>query len=198
MKRRVFNAKRKTQNVKFENIFLFLIKTSASLRLCALISLLAFSAAAQSADDEPKDLVPPSPKLISQEEKKQLEGQSDVKKRTELSLDFMEVRLKKAETATTEEDYRAALDALAGFQALLDDSLKFLARNNNESRKVLNSFKTLEMTLRKQTPRLEVVRRGMPFKYGWYVQKLIKAVRDARSKAVEPLFGDTVVPENNS
>jgi hypothetical protein len=159
---------------------------------------LPLSAAAQTADDEPKDLVPPSPKMFSQEEKKQLEAQNDAKKRTELSLDFMEARLKKAETATTEEDYRAALDALAGFHALLDDSLKFLARNNNENRKVLNSFKTLEITLRKQTPRLEVVRRGMPFKYGWYVQRLIKAVRDARSKAVEPLFGDTVVPENKT
>lgn len=167
----------------------------ASLCLCSLIFLFAINTSAQ--DDEPKDLVPPSPKMFSEEEKKQLDAVDDTKKRTGLSMELMEARLKKAELATTGEDYRGALDALAGFEALLEDSLKFLSRRNNESRKVLGSFKNLEIALRKQTPRLEVVRRGMPYKYGWYVQRLIKSVREARSKAVEPLFSDTVVPDSN-
>lgn len=169
---------------------------SASLYVCVLISLFALNSFAQ--DEEPIDLVPPSPKVFSEEEKRQLDSTNDIKKRTELALKLMEARLVKAETATTEEDYRGALESLAGFQALLDDSLKFLSRSNNGRGKVLSSFKNLEIVLRKQTPRLEVVRRGMPYRYGWYVQKLIKAVREARSKAVEPLFSDTVVPDNNS
>lgn len=175
----------------------FLVRKFLMSAVFLLISACCFQLAAFAQDDdEPKDLVPPSPKVFSTDEKKQLEAVSDIKKRTELALDFMETRLKKAETSTNEENYRAALDALAGFHALLEDSMKFLARNNNESRKVLNSFKTVEIILRKQTPRLETVRRGMPYKYGWYVRKLIRAVREARSKAVEPLFDDTVIPGN--
>ena len=43
--------------------------------------------------------------------------------------------------------------------------------------------------------RLEVLRRAMPSSYAFHVQRLIKAVREARTKAIEPLFDDTVVPE---
>jgi hypothetical protein len=170
---------------------------SASLCLCGFIFLFSVSSLAQQ-DDEPKDLAPPSPKIITAEEKRLLDSTNDIKKRTETALSLMEGRLKKAEAATAEEDYRGALNALAGFQALLDDSIDFLTRRAGKNRKVLNSLKSVEIALRRQTPRLEIVRRGMPYRYGWYVQRLIKAVREARSKAVEPLFGETVLPENNS
>jgi hypothetical protein len=49
--------------------------------------------------------------------------------------------------------------------------------------------------LREQTGRLEVMRRAMPSRYAFYVQKLIRFVRDARTKAIEPLFGETVMPQ---
>jgi hypothetical protein len=40
------------------------------------------------------------------------------------------------------------------------------------------------------------MRRAMPSRYGFYVQKLIRIVRDARTKAIEPLFDDTVLPQS--
>ncbi|MEK7855704.1 MAG: hypothetical protein AAB288_06415, partial [Acidobacteriota bacterium] len=60
--------------------------------------------------------------------------------------------------------------------------------------KVLNNFKRLEIGLRQFRPRLELIRRGIPSEYEPYLRSLIQYVRDARAKAVEPLFGDSVVP----
>ena len=54
------------------------------------------------------------------------------------------------------------------------------------------------MTLREFIPRLELLRRGLPFKYGYHVQKMIAYVVDARTEALEPLFADTVIPEGGS
>jgi hypothetical protein len=110
----------------------------------------------------------------------------------------MEARLKSAETLTAESNYSETLDALAGFHALLENTLGFLLKNDVANGKVQSNFKRFELALRAQTPRLELIRRELPSNYGYHVQKLIRAVRDARSKAVEPLFSDTVVPGNNS
>lgn len=157
-----------------------------------LILLVSLSIRAQD-DEMPKDVVPPSPKVLSEGEKSRLDSQSDAKKRTELAMEFMEARLKRAETAATEEKFRVVLDELAGYHALLDDTMNYLSKQNSKEKKVVNSYKNLELMLRKQTPRIEVARRALPFKYAWHVQKLIKAVREARSKAIEPLFGNTVI-----
>lgn len=141
------------------------------------------------------EVAPPPVKFISKEEKLQLEGESNVKKHLQLALNLMEARLKNAETLTTENNYREALNTLGGFQILLENTLSFLSRNDTENDKVQNNLKRLELALREQTPRLEVMRRAMPSSYAYYVQKLIKTVREARTKAIEPLFGDSVVPE---
>ena len=54
------------------------------------------------------------------------------------------------------------------------------------------------MTLRGFAPRLGLLRREIPAEYDYYVRVLIKYLRDARSKAIEPLFGDTVVPNRRT
>lgn len=150
--------------------------------------------AARAQADEQPDIVPPALKKLSTEEKQQLEAEQNVKRRTQLALNLMETRLKTAETLNTENNYVAVLDTLGGFHAVLENALGFLLKNDVENGKVQNNFKKFELALRAQTPRLEIIRREMPSRYGYHVQKLIKAVRAARTKAVEPLFDDSVVP----
>lgn len=149
----------------------------------------------QEQDEQPADMVPPPLKKLSNEEKERLEAEQNVKKRTQLAIDLMEARLKTAATQKDESDYRGALDTLGGFQALLENTLDFLTKNDVRSGRVQNNFKRFELALRAQAPRLELIRRELPLNYGYHVQKLIRAVRDARAKAVEPLFSNTVVPE---
>lgn len=169
--------------------------TVFSLRL--IILLLVFncllSAASAQDDDKPKDLVPPPLAVISKGEKEQLDAQPDVKKRTDLAIELMDARLIKAAELSSKNQYKESLDELGGFKALLRNAFNFLKRNDNGSKKVLNNFKKFEINLRGFMPRLEIIRREMPVKYGYHVQALMKFVREARADAVEPLFDDSVL-----
>ena len=142
------------------------------------------------------DEEPPPIKVLSKEEKTQLDAETDVKRRTKLSLDLMEARLVKAETFSAAENYPAMYAELGGFHALMDNTVNFLSRSDRDSGKVLNNFKRVELNLRKYINRLELIRRELPIRYEPYVRRLTKYVREARSRAVEPLFDDTVVPNN--
>jgi hypothetical protein len=162
---------------------------------CLFTFAFCFPLTAWAQPEDELEIAPPPIKAISKEESQQLEAEPNVKKHTQLALNLMEARLKTAETQTTENNYPEALKTLGGFQILLEKTLGFLSKNDTESDKVQNNFKRLELSLRGQVARLEILRRAMPSRFAYYVQKLIKTVRDARSKAVEPLFGDSVVPE---
>ncbi|MBA3634488.1 MAG: hypothetical protein H0W58_17025 [Acidobacteria bacterium] len=147
--------------------------------------------------DEPEDTTAPPPlKFIPKEEKSQLKTETDIKKHTILALEMMDARVVKAENFNTQKQYREMFGELGGFHALLDDTLDYLNKHDNDSSKVLNNFKRLELSLRKFAPRLELIRRELPIKYELYVRNLIKYVRQARSKAVEPFFDNSVVPES--
>lgn len=157
----------------------------------ALVFILPLSAYAQ-IDDPPKDAAPPPLRSISGEERKLLEAQSNGKKRTQLCLEMMETRLKTAEEMASQNRYQDVLTQLGGFQGLLEHALGYLAANDIKDRNDEN-FKRLEIGIRRTVPRLEIVRREVPFQYGYHIQKIQKFVREARAKAMEPLFGEGVI-----
>jgi hypothetical protein len=163
--------------------------------LCVLTSQTAFS---QDAEDRlPEGVVPPPLNLISKEEHTALEAEEKLKNRTKLALGLIESRLSKSETSADKEEFQESLDQLGRFQALIRHTFVFL--KNNEGRKdSFKNFKRFEMTLRDFLPRLELLRRELPYKYSYHVEKMILFVRDARSNALEPLFEDTVIPEGGS
>jgi len=148
-------------------------------------------------EEQPDDIIAPPPlKALSKTEKSQIAAANDMKERTKLALALMEARLLNAESFSTKEQYREMFDELGGFHALVDNTLNFLKRNNNNSGKVLNNYKRIELSLRKYITRLELIRRELPIKYESYVRQLTKYIRDARTEAVEPLFDDSVVPSD--
>lgn len=143
--------------------------------------------------EPPEDVAPPPFKFLSKVEKTSLESQNNnIKKRTKLSLELMDARMLKAEKSQVENNYSSSLEELAGFHAILDNTLDYLIKTN--AGKNDRSFINFEIYLRKQVPRLESIRREMPVRYGYYVGKLMIAVREARAKAVEPIFRDSVIP----
>lgn len=156
-----------------------------------LLPSLAFAQEQFDTDDAPPPL-----KIVSKQEKSLLDAETNVSDWTKLSLELMENRLKKAEDFYTRESYIQMSDELGGFSALMDNTLNFLQKNDNGGGKILNNFKRLEINLRRFAPRLELIRRELPMRYESYVRNLIKSVRQARAKAVEPLFDDSVVPDN--
>lgn len=162
----------------------------------SVFSLLVFSPV--NAQESPQKEVPPPLKILAKEEKSSLEAQTDVKKRTILSLELMDSRLLKAEGYSSKEEFREMFNELGGFHALMDNTLVFLGKKNSNNGKVLNNYKRIELSLRKYITRLELIRRDLPLEYEPYVRRLTRYVREARTKAVEPLFGETVLPGNGN
>ncbi len=159
-----------------------------------VVTLLSLSAWAQT---ETLDLAPPPMRILPKDEKERLDKSKDVGSRTKLALNLMEGRLVEAEAQSGRQNYDDMFRELGHFHALMDNSLDYLNRNNTGKGKVLDNFKRLEIGLRKFIPRLEAVRRELPLRYEDYVRKLMIRIRDARTKATEPLFGDTVIRRSN-
>ena len=172
----------------FKNFSLFTFHFS-------FVFLFALSISAQ--EEAAQDIAPPPLKIISKTEKSALEAETRISERTKLNLALMENRLKLAEDFAARSLYGEMSDELAGFHALTDDALAFLNKNDTGRGKVLNSFKRLELNLRRFIPRIELIRRELPARYEFYVRGLIKNIRAARSKAVEPFFGDSIVRDDS-
>jgi len=188
----------KTFSINSKNSFYSLLYTFFLLPVAFSILFCADVRAQEENENIPENLAPPALRIISKEEKSALAGVSDVKERTKLALDLMEARLKKAESLNSLQSFSALLTELGSFQALMDDALKFLNRNDDGRGKVMSTFKRYEMALRAFTPRLELIRRELPESYEYHVRKLLRTVRDARAKAVEPFFSSTVVPSGGN
>ena len=153
-----------------------------------------FSLLTAAAQDDQQDLAPPPLKVISKDERSRLDIETDIKSRTKLALQMMNDRLAAAEKLDVNEDFEGVFRELGVFNGLMDNGLDYLLKRDTGSGKVLDNFKRLEIGLRGFGPRLETIRRDIPPRYEDYLRKLIKYVRDARSKAIDPQFADTVLP----
>nr|MBP9109555.1 hypothetical protein [Pyrinomonadaceae bacterium] len=183
-----------------------LTSSTRGVRLDALLSSFVFLViffalpSVTSGQDDNLEVAPPPVKLLSKDERSLLDAKAvDLKARTKLALELMDARLDAAEKWAGSRQFDTMFNELGGFHALMDDSLEFLNRRDSGSNgKVLDNFKRLEIGLRAFSPRIEVIRRELPIRYDDYVRRLMKFVRDARTKATEPLFSDTVVPNRKN
>lgn len=160
----------------------------------AVLSVVSFA----QVEDDYALAAPPPVRAMSKAENSQLAAKTDVKDRTKLALELMGLRLTKAEGFNTKGEFAEMYNELGAFHALMDNALTFLYDSSRGADKHLDTFKRFEMALRAFAPRLGVIRRELPTEYDPYVRNLIKYLRDARSKAVEPLFGDMVVPNRRT
>lgn len=153
------------------------------------------SFASATAGQEPvTDTAPPPIKIISPDEQKRLDTKTDVKDRTKISIDMMKVRIAAAEKFAAERNFPEMYRELGHFHGLMDDALDYLHKRDNGSGKVLDSFKRLEISLRAVAPKIEVMRRELPLRYDPYVRRLMGFLRQARAKATDSLFDDSVLP----
>lgn len=160
-------------------------RSAASAVLLSIALLCSTSLLAQSE-------IPPPVSTLPKADRERLEGKPDIKDRTKTAVEMMNFRLANAERHRTSENYDEVFRELGVFQGLVDNTLDLLLRRTGG--KGLDNLKRLEMALRTFIPRLEAIRREIPSEYEGYVDKLMRSVRDARSKATEPMFSDNVVP----
>jgi hypothetical protein len=165
----------------------------AFLCVAAFVLLLLWVLPARAQDEDIEDGAPPPLKIIPRLERSELDTQSDAKDRTKTSLTLMDGHIASIERLTTSRNFDAAFRELGSFEALMDDSVVYLQRRSVEQGRVLDAFKKLEMGLRAFMPRIETVRRELPLRFDTYIRKLMKGLRDARAKAMDPMFSDSVV-----
>ena len=160
--------------------------------LLIFVTFGAVESMAQKEDELPEGVVPPPLSMLAEDEKEQLEEVRSAKRRTRLAIELMEARLNQSEEFAIDERFQDSLDQLGGFRGLMNKTLNDL-RRNEYGRRSLNNNKKFEIALRQFIPRLELVRRALPFSHGYHVVKLIKDVREARRETIEPFFGETVL-----
>ena len=170
------------------------LRSLTSILFLVLFSL-AIAVADTCAQDDPNETAPPPLKLVSKDEKTRLDSEGNVKVRTKLALDMMTARLASAEKLVSISDFSGMFRELGGFEGVLDNQLAFLIKNDNDSGRVLDNFKRLEIGLRGYIPRIETIRRDLPLRYEPFVRSVGRYIRDARTRALDPLFSDTVVHE---
>jgi len=147
---------------------------------------------AQEPTDDP-DAEPPPLRILSKQEKQLLDAETEVKRHTSVALELMNKRIENAESSNSSGHFDEMYKELGSFHALMDDALHFLTKQETDSGRVLNNFKKLEIGLRAFQPRLETIRRDLSSRYEPYIRTLIKYIHEAREKAIEPMFGNTVV-----
>lgn len=165
----------------------------AARQLALTVGLCIFFSAVAIGQDDP-EIAPPPLKTMSKDERTRLDSKADPKDRTKLALEFMTIRISSAERFSNAKDYDGMFRELGNFHALMDDALNFLIQKGPVTGKVLDNLKRFEIGLRAFSPRIEIIRRELPIGYDDYVRKLIRYVREARVKATDPMFGETVLP----
>jgi len=171
---------------------LFFARSFSTMRLhapgfaaCVIIVLLSFVGADAQQDDPD---APPPPTVVSKEDKLKLEAKTNVKDRTKLALEMMDMHISAAERFGTDQNYARAYGEFGVFHGLLEHLVNFLERSDRGESKNLDEFKRLDITLRRFGPRIESVRRDMPTEYDEYMRTLLQRVRDVRSRAVDHFF----------
>lgn len=163
--------------------------------LCFGILLSTLAGATACAQDDPPayELAPPPLMVMSKAERDKLDAEQGIRKRTQLALELMDARVGLAETANTRDDLNEMFSHLGAFSAIMEDTLAFLKTADPNRGRTLDNFKRLEIGLRRFSPRLELIRRELPLTHEFYVRSLLRQLRDARSRALDPLFDDSVI-----
>lgn len=164
------------------------------LLLVAFVSVSAVRA--QEAHPSPTPLTAPPPiKLISREERMQIDQADDSKARIRATIELAANRLTRAEQLTKNSNYDAAGAEVGSYEALIQDALTFLSGLKRDSNKTRDLCKRLELALRAHGPRLTTMRRETPLEHAVWIKKVEEFARGARTEVLNTFYGHTVVRE---
>lgn len=136
---------------------------------------------------------PPPLKIVTRQDRVQLDAQKDTKDRVRLTLALAESHLADAELQTSHLNYDEAAAEAGKYWALLDDVLIFLSKQKTDSNKTRDLYKRVELTLRAHGPRLSIMRRSTPAAYAIWIKETEEFARQGRTEALNSFYGHTVV-----
>jgi hypothetical protein len=140
---------------------------------------------------------PPPLRLVPRAERSQLEAARDVKARLRLSVELAEARLARAEQFTSAQQFESASRELGIYQGLLEDALRFL-KEQKEQKKIRDTYKRFEITLRSHAMKLETMRRATPSEYAVNIKTITDYTKEVRGEALNGFYGDAVINDTPS
>lgn len=167
---------------------------------CVLLVAFLYVPAVQAQDAPPHPSptplpAPPPIKIITKEERMQLDRAGDSKARVRTTIELAAARLTRAEQLTKQSNYDAAGAEVGSYEALMQDALDFLSGLKRDSNKTRDLYKRLELALRAHGPRLTTMRRETPLEHAVWLKKVEDFARAGRTEALNSFYGHTVVRE---
>jgi hypothetical protein len=167
--------------------------------LCCLLVILGSAVHAQEPLPQPSPTpltAPPPIKVISKEERVRIDQtDGDSKARIRTTMDLAAARLTRAEQLAKQGSYDDALTEVGSYEALVQDSLDFVAGLKRDSNKTRDLCKRIELALRTHGPRLTTMRRETPLEFAVWIKKSEDFARAARTEVLNTFYGHTVVRE---
>lgn len=136
-------------------------------------------------------------RFIPRAERAQLDNARDPKARVRTAIELALGHLTQSDELTKQRKFESALEQLGNYLGLIDDMRQFLSsldRNKNSTRDL---YRYLDIALRGDVLRLEVIRRSTPVDYAGNFKVAEDYARNARSEALEAFYGHTVLREDN-
>ena len=139
---------------------------------------------------------PPPLKIITRQERSQLDESKDPKSRMKITLEFAETHLTNAEHHTSRHEYDSAAAEAGMYWALVENALTFMKTIERDSNRKRDLYKRLELSLRAHGPRLTLMRRTTPAEYSVWIKEIEDFARKGRTEALNSFYGNTVVRDN--
>ena len=136
---------------------------------------------------------PPPLKIITREERLQLDELKDPKARIKTTLELAETHLSRLENQTAQHEFDNAAAEAGMYWALVENALAFLKKIERDNNRKRDLYKRVELALRAHGPRLNFVRRTTPAEYSIWIKEIENYAREGRTEALNSFYGDTVV-----
>jgi len=145
-------------------------------------------------DPRPLDqTAPPPAKVISREERAQLNQSKDDKARIKLSIEMAETHLANAENHTTQQQFEGAAAEAGKYWALIEDALSYMKTVDRKGNRRRDLYKRLELALRAHGPRWATIRRSTPAEYAVWIKEIEEFARNGRTEALNSFYDNTVI-----
>src|SRR6266550_8074792 len=138
---------------------------------------------------------PPPLKIITRQDRSQLNESKDPKARIKTTIELAEIHLANAENHTSQREFDNAAAEAGMYWALLDDAFSFMKTIERDSNRKRDLYKRLELALRAHGPRLGTIRRSTPAEYAVWIKEIEDFARNGRTEALNSFYGNTVIRE---
>ena len=160
-----------------------------------LIALLGIPALGGQDPHAQEQTAPPPLKIITRQDRAQLNESKDPKARVKTTIELAESHLANAENRTSARDYDNAAAEVGMYRALFEDAFSFMKTIDRDNNKRRDLYKRLELALRAHGPRLSTIRRNTPAEYSVWIKEIEDFARKGRTEALDSFYGNTVIRE---